>query len=206
MFDRSPPPGCEQMALFPTSSSEARPAKSSPASAGAAGSTPTACSSRPSVSSESADLAGLLLRTALTSALAAQTGFLGNWKRRATPAGRSWWVLEMPAERIGASGPGSWAPTPRASKGGLPDSHGVAPFIHTPKRKDNLLSPSMVKWAGSPLHHLGKPSLSSIASSVGLSGRALLASIYERMMGFPPGWLSAAARRMETPSPPSSPS
>jgi hypothetical protein len=50
-----------------------------------------------------------------------------------------------------------------------------------------------------------RSSLASLASSVGLSGRLILAAIYEHMMGYPVGWLSGAARHMETPLPRKSP-
>jgi len=52
-------------------------------------------SSSCSESSARLDRLGLSLRTHLRCALEAQTGYSMNWKDRATPAGRSWWVLGM---------------------------------------------------------------------------------------------------------------
>lgn len=114
----------------------------------------------------------------------------------------------MPARPTGARGPSWWLATPRKAKGGLPDSHGRTEewlWLLTPTKADNMLSPSMKKWAGwrgRGLEGSGDP-LSILSRALGLPGRNLLAAIYEHIMGFPPGWLSAAAKPTETPSSPS---
>ena len=238
---RSPANDClPTLELFPTSSLGLPPAKTSAAptpGAKASMAKSRASSSKPSVSLERSALVGSLLRTAIASELEAMTGSPQRWKHTVTTAGRSWWALEMPAGPISASEPGSlaWTPTPRANKGGLPDSHGWTP---TPvaqagskkgggelggggsaarKRVEELA----ILWAPTPTKSLygsnvalgadgkrtGKKrsSLASLASSVGLSGRLILAAIYEHMMGYPVGWLSNAARLTATPSPPKSP-
>src|SRR5690606_22032259 len=94
----------------PASASGALPAKTSAlptprakaSRASAAGST-----SRPSASSESAALVGSLLKTALTSELAAQPGCAASWKHSATPAGRSWFVARTSAPTTRGPGHGS---------------------------------------------------------------------------------------------------
>lgn len=61
------------------------------------------------------DPPGFWLRTSLLSALAELTSYCLAWKRRATPAGRSWWVLETSGRLTDGSESGSsegeW-PTP----------------------------------------------------------------------------------------------
>lgn len=69
--------------------------------------------SKPSGWSENAALAGSLLRTALTSELAARTGCSMRWRRSATPLKRAWWALEMSVPAMSANGPGSLATIPR---------------------------------------------------------------------------------------------
>lgn len=83
-------------------------------------------------SSESADPLGFLLRTCLLSELGGQTESLGIWTRSVTPAGRSWWVLTMPARHTSGAGSGSW-PTATAtdakaggSRAGTPRSSSTA--------------------------------------------------------------------------------
>jgi hypothetical protein len=72
------------------------------------------CSSRPSESPENSDPVGSALRTFLACELAATTGYTMAWKRSATSAGRSWWVLGTPA-RPTAETALSLLPTARAS-------------------------------------------------------------------------------------------
>lgn len=71
-------------------------------------------------SSESADPVGSLLRTCLASELSRLTKCSRTWKRQATPAGRSWWVLTTLERRTGGSGcglsPGSDWPTVTANE------------------------------------------------------------------------------------------
>jgi hypothetical protein len=72
------------------------------------------------VVSENADRLGLLLRTSLLYELAGLTPFSKVWKKQATPAGRSWWVLTTLAPRTEESESGSlelWT-TPDTCKGG----------------------------------------------------------------------------------------
>ncbi|HUD11963.1 MAG TPA: hypothetical protein VMS08_06135 [Candidatus Saccharimonadia bacterium] len=72
------------------------------------------------VVSENADRLGLLLRTSLLYELAGLTPFSKVWKKQATPAGRSWWVLTTLAPRIEENESGSlelWT-TPDTCKGG----------------------------------------------------------------------------------------
>lgn len=72
-------------------------------------------------------------------------------------------------------------PTPRAHKGGLPDSHGVRLAVPLPDGTETR-------------------DLKTAAAAWGTSGRTLLAAIYNLMMGFPPGWLSEPDQPSETAS------
>lgn len=173
----------EISASFPTSSSEAPPVRSIPRSiVEAGGSMATTSSSTRSGSSMSADHVGRLLRTALGYELAAMTGSPVRWKRSATPAGRLW--FNASGRAIDADDPSSLLPTCRAHKGGLPDSHG---------------NTSM--WGALLISEPGA-SLAEIGERLGLSGRQILAAMYENMMGFPPGFLSNAVKPTATPSSP----
>lgn len=108
-----------------------------------------ASTSKPSASSESADLVGSLLRTALISELGALTGSRPHWKHSATPAGSLWLVLTMPARTTNASGLGSSdatltkLPTPMASDGmkdgaggGAGSTYLFRAIISTPRASD----------------------------------------------------------------------
>lgn len=103
--------------IFPMSSSEARPAKTSAAptqKAKVSKASEAASTSKPSGSSEKSDLVGSLLRTALISELEALTQSSLRWKRSATPAGRMWSVLVMD-EAAPASGPTTSGRAPGSS-------------------------------------------------------------------------------------------
>lgn len=112
----------------------------------------TDCSLRPPALSASYAQRGSLLRTALESTLRDGTSFHASWSVRVTRFGRPYWKLATPERPIGAPAPSSsadWLPTPRAEKGGLPDSHGdLSAWMLTPTETGNMLSLSMEKWAG----------------------------------------------------------
>ena len=77
-------------------------------------------------------------------------------------------------------------PTPRAEKGGLPDSHGKRLAVPLPDGStSDILEIAAAAWD--------------------TSGRKLLAAMYELMMGYPIGWLSKLATPTETPSTRSTP-
>lgn len=105
--------------------------------------------SRPSASSENAALVGSLLRTALTCELGVLTPCSMHWKRSATPAGRSWYVLRTSAPTTNAPGPGSSAatsnrlPTPMAmdgqregAGGGSGSTYPMRMILSTPRASD----------------------------------------------------------------------
>jgi site-specific DNA-cytosine methylase len=95
----------------------------------------------------------------------------------------------------------------RPSRQPRPDRRvAVAP---DPYEEGHGAEPSMAKWRGwlgRGLPNDGRRPLSILSEAWGLPGRNLLAATFENMQGFPPGWLSGAVRRTETPSSPSSPS
>lgn len=99
----------EQLTLWPG----AFPASPSASRGSARASrTPAGCGPRCSGSCPSCDPVGCSLRTCLASGLSDLTGCSKTWSRKATPAGRSWWVLMTLAPRTGASGCGSLAAWP----------------------------------------------------------------------------------------------
>lgn len=108
------------------SSSEALPARTSAAPtprAAASKANGRGSTSRQSDLSAKSDLVGSLLRTALISELGALTPSSLRWRHSATPAGRSWFVLETSAPTTSDRGHGSSVamsnklPTPMASDG-----------------------------------------------------------------------------------------
>ena len=66
------------------------------------------CGERCSDWCASADPSGCSLRMWARSALEALTGYSLTWKRKATPAGRSWWVLGRSGRPTSGSASGSW--------------------------------------------------------------------------------------------------
>ena len=113
----SPPPGCAPTsAISLTSWPEALPVRKSPPQTARERALRTiTCSGNGCASSSKCDLFGARLRIHLTQELQASTGYSMHWTRRTTPAGRSWWVLTMPARTIAGEGFGLLLPTPRAS-------------------------------------------------------------------------------------------
>ena len=75
-----------------------------------------ACGAKCTGSCLNCDPIGCSLRTSLLCELEALTGCSATWKRSATPAGRSWWVLTTLAPRTSESESGL-LPTPKASDG-----------------------------------------------------------------------------------------
>lgn len=143
--------------LFPISdfsrtlSSEALPAKTSAAptpKARASKEKGQGSSSKPFASSENAALVGSLLKTALISELGALTPSSLRWRESATPAGRSWFVLETsePTTNDRDAGSSGATPhklsTPRASDmnaGGHGDTGRMGTVRHilaTPRKTD----------------------------------------------------------------------
>ena len=99
-----------------TSSAAASPASPSASLASAAApQTSATCGQSSPGSSVNADLLGLSLRMFLASEALRQTECSLTWKRSATPAGRSWWVLRMPAHPTNALAHGLWLGTATAS-------------------------------------------------------------------------------------------
>jgi hypothetical protein len=94
-------------------------------------------------SSAKLDLVGLSLRMSLASEASRQTGYALTWSNLGTPAGRSWWVLSMPARPTDASGYGLWA-TPKASdgeRGGRGDLLMQARGVPSPSNRYQLPTP-----------------------------------------------------------------
>ncbi len=105
--------------------------------------------SKPSASSESAALVGSLLRTALISELGVLTPSSMRWRQSATPAGRSWFVLETSEPTTSVPGHGlldatlSRLPTPMASDGmkdgkggGAGSTYPFRQILATPRKTD----------------------------------------------------------------------
>lgn len=186
----SPPMGSDQFTLWP----EAHPAKTPAqptASKAARGSTDLArdCSGKPSASSENSDPIGLALRTSLLSELAAMTGYTMRWKRRATPSGRSWWVLCAQAPHTSGSVFGL-LPAPRCCNGlrsrGINQTEILRRLLPTPRKSQGGADPT----SHSP----------NLRSKVGNIGTAALLTLSEWMMGYPRDWLSRSLLPMAMPS------
>lgn len=122
--------GADQLTLWP----EVSPASPS-VSPGRGKATPTTAGCGPKCcgSCEKCDPVGSWLRTCLASALSERTRCSLIWKRKATPVGRSWWVLDMlvpPTEGTESGSSPDWR-TPTAEEAG--------PRIETLQTKDGEL-------------------------------------------------------------------
>ena len=171
-----PPPGCKRTGCRgPTSCAAASPARTSASPGKAPGSRAgvRACGPTWRAWSVSADRTGYWLRTFLAFEAGARTGCFLSWRLRATPAGRSWWVLSMPGRRTGVPGCGWWR----------------KPLLPTPVARD---------WKHGSLRQQGRRRACQLNDAVG--GR-LHPEFAEWMMGFPRGWSECAghvSRRLET--------
>ena len=94
-----------------------------------------------------ADPIGWSLRMSLRYASAARTGSWPDWRRRATPAGRSWWVLRMPPHPTGAPGSSFW-PTPLARdwRSGSATQRAKRRSCQLPDRLGGPLNPDWIEW------------------------------------------------------------
>ena len=158
-----PPPGCAPTGCRgPACSAAASPARTRALQGAAPGSrVPVrACGPTWRAWSVSADRTGWWLRTFLASEAGARTGCSLNWRLRATPAGRSWWVLSIPARRTAVPGCGWWR----------------KPLLPTPVARD---------WKHGSVHQQRRRRACQLSDVVG--GR-LHPDFAEWMMGFPPGW------------------
>ena len=157
------PPGCKQMECRgPGWSAAGSPVKTSASPAAGRGSAVSvrACGPTWRAWCVSADRVGWWLRTFLACEAGARTGCCLIWTLRATPAGRWWWVLSMPALHIGAAGYGWWR----------------KPLLPTPVARD---------WKHGSLRQQGRRRACQLNDAVG--GR-LHPDYAEWMMGFPQGW------------------
>lgn len=96
------------------------------------------------------DPVGALLRTCLVSGLGMQTMSWATWKNPGTPAGRSWWVLGLPAQPINGSVFG-WLPTLSATsygrnKGGANPNGPERPSLETMAKKGWLPTVTACDW------------------------------------------------------------
>lgn len=138
---------------------------------------------------ENADLAGVLLKTVLSSELAAMTESRMAWKRSVTAAGRSWWQLVILERPTGANVSGSLLPTPakQSQSGGLRLEGGSG---GRKKLRQMMGSPRANKW-GEPDSH---------GRTIGINGTAALHATYEWVMGYPLRWLANASAHTVMPS------
>ena len=122
------------------------------------------CGSRWRAWSPSADRVGWWLRTSLACEAGGRTGSWPTWRLRATPGGRSWWVLSMPGHRTGGPGCGWWP--------------GLLPTVVA---RD---------WKAGSVRQQGRRRACQLNDALG--GR-LHPAFAEWMMGFPSGWTAAGA-------------
>ena len=172
-----PPPGCARTGCRGrTSCAAVSPARMSALPGKAQGSRAgvRACGPTWRAWSVSADRTGYWLRTFLAFEAGARTGCSLSWKLRATPAGRSWWVLSMPAHRTGVPGCGWWR----------------KPLLPTPVARD---------WKHGSPRQQNRRRACQLNDAVG--GR-LHPAFAEWIMGFPPRWSECGehvSKRLETP-------
>lgn len=144
-------PSTADVGRMPISSAEDSPARTSAAPAPALDSTASgpACGSKCSESSVKLCRLGLLLRTSLLCELEALTGYSLDWKKAATAAGRSWWVLTTLERRTDGSACGSspeeW-PTPTASSYGTSNNGCPGDGRETFATKGKPSLETMAKW------------------------------------------------------------
>ena len=113
----------------------------------------------------SSDRLGSSLRTCLASELQRRTKFSGTWREKTTPAGRSWWVLDMQGLRTAGIESGFWGtPTSRDWKGA--GMKGQLPS----QIRDFQLDETGSSKVGRPLERLNPDWVT-------------------QLMGFPDGWL-----------------
>jgi len=158
------PTGCPGRICFAAGS----PARTSASPAGRRGSRARvrACGPTWRAWCVSADRAGWWLRTFLACEAGARTGCCLSWRLRATPAGRWWWVLSMPAPRTGGAAYGWWR----------------KPLLPTVVARD---------WKHGSLRQQGRRRACQLNDAVG--GR-LSPHYAEWMMGFPAGWIETGGR------------
>lgn len=143
-----------QALMFPDlsiSSRAASPARTSALRERAKGSTaPEAvCGSSTCGSCPSCDPLGFSLRTFLLSALAGLTPWRLVWNRKATPSGRSWWVLGRSGLRTGEIGFGSsrdWI-TPTVSDADKPNGDGPKATLNQSQWSNQRLRNQVRPWA-----------------------------------------------------------
>jgi hypothetical protein len=105
---------------------------------------------RCSESSKNVDHDGCSLRMSLLSELEELTGFSLVWKKRGTPAGRSWWVLGRSKRRTEETESGSsldWQ-TP-STQPGRRNSYPNAPHVKRPSLEDQangILTKEEINW------------------------------------------------------------
>ncbi len=133
-----------------------------------------------------------------------QTMSWATWKNPGTPAGRSWWVLGLPAHPINGSAFG-WLPTPKASdgrvkgKGGDRNSPGLdqmarTGWLPTVVANDDNKSPEAHmamkrRMKGGPRNTITSLQVQAKAGMLPGNGKGPLSPCFcEWMMGYPEGW------------------
>lgn len=116
---------------------------------------------------------GCSLRTYLLCELADTTGYTMRWKRKATPSGRSWWVLRLSARQRSRRAPGL-LPRPTKSWG----RHGIGVSMRTVGR-------------------YAKDTIQNVIAINGGTGKPRPETT-EWLMGYPIGWTEL--KPSETPS------
>jgi hypothetical protein len=74
------------------------------------------------------------------------TGYSATWKRQATPAGRSWWVLMISVQATEGSGSGLWATAKATYSGRSQEAHELA----KQKAREKYLAGEYARGSGPP--------------------------------------------------------
>jgi hypothetical protein len=205
----SPPPPTSAPAISSREGSHARTCRSRGSKGASKQATAVGCGEKCTGSCASCDPVGYSLRTSLGSELTARTGCSVTWKRRATPAGRSWWVLAMSAPPTDATASGSsdagttltdatvrmW-PTPQTpSQGGrsvTDESQCGQVHLEEAVRLQGWNTPRARDWKGDGTNSLHR----QVPRSTSGKRRARLnARWVAQLLGFPHDWLAPDGRR-----------
>ena len=160
--------------------------------------TSATCGPSSHASSEKSDPLGYLLRTSLASGLQQRTRCSLTWTRRATPAGRSWWVLTTLGRPTAGSAcglsPGSDWPTAKAADGRAKGTGGSADHGLDAMARKGMLWPTHTPNIHAQVIRLSceaGPHDQAPSSASGKPRGSLSPAWVAQLMGAPDDWLAS---------------
>ena len=153
------------------------------------------CGGKCTASSMNPDLIGCLLKTFLLCELEALTRFCFHWKSSATPAGRSWWALQISKPVTKEKGSGLWptATVVDAENRKYQRSKGKT-FLSLPGAVEMWSTPTASQYGnnqGGAQGRIGKKRFSlpyQVANNTNGKPQDLNPDWVEQLMGYPVGW------------------